>query len=255
MVNSESNAEGPLSSLLMSAKDIYKGFDNNDIRVDILKGIDFNLGAGETVAIVGASGIGKSTLLHILGALDQPDSGTLLYQGEDVFLFDQARMAKFRNTSIGFVFQFHHLLPEFSALENAMMPALISGMSKQKAIEAAETILIRVGLKDRLSFRVGKLSGGEQQRVALARSLVLKPVILLADEPTGNLDKRFSEQIHDLLLELNQEFCVALVLVTHNMDLASKMSTRATIIDGKLVKVEAGLISTGRKSLEAAHMK
>jgi len=238
MVNSDSNAEGPLSSLLMSAKNIYKGFDNNNIRVDILKGIDFNLSAGETVAIVGASGIGKSTLLHILGALDPPDSGTLLYQGEDVFLFDQARMAKFRNTSIGFVFQFHHLLPEFSALENAMMPALISGMSKQKAIEAAETILIRVGLKDRLSFRVGKLSGGEQQRVALARSLVLKPVILLADEPTGNLDKRFSEQIHDLLLELNQEFCVALVLVTHNMDLASKMSTRATIIDGKFVALE-----------------
>jgi len=238
MVNSGSNAEGPLSNLLMSAKDIYKGFDNNDIRVDILKGIDFNLGAGETVAIIGASGIGKSTLLHILGALDHPDSGTLLYQGEDVFLFDQVRMAKFRNTSIGFVFQFHHLLSEFSTLENAMMPALISGMSKQKAIEAAETILVRVGLKDRLSFRVGKLSGGEQQRVALARSLVLKPVILLADEPTGNLDKRFSEQIHDLLLELNQEFCVALVLVTHNMDLASKMSRRATIIDGKLVELE-----------------
>lgn len=238
MVNSENNAKGALSDRLMSARDINKSFHNNDIRVNILKGINFDLDSGETVAIVGASGIGKSTLLHILGALDRPDSGILLYQGEDVFLFDRARMAKFRNVSIGFVFQFHHLLPEFSALENTMMPALINGMSKQKAREAAETILIRVGLKERLSFRVGKLSGGEQQRVALARSLVLKPVILLADEPTGNLDKRISEKIHALLLELNQEFCVALVVVTHNMDLAAKMLRRATIIDGKLVELE-----------------
>ena len=235
MVNSKSNANMPVSDRLMSARDIHKGFDNSGVRIDILTGINFNLDTGETVAIVGASGIGKSTLLHILVALDRPDSGTLLYQGEDVFLFDRFKLAKFRNESVGFVFQFHHLLPEFSALENARMPALIGGLSKFKARDAAESILIRVGLKDRLSFRVGKLSGGEQQRVALARSLVLKPVILLADEPTGNLDKRTSEQIHDLLLELNHEFCVALVVVTHNMELAAKMSLRTTIIDGKLV--------------------
>ena len=237
MVNSKNNAEGTPPDRLMSARGITKSFRNNDIRVNILQGINFDLDSGETVAIVGASGIGKSTLLHILGALDRPDSGTLLYQGEDVFLFDRSRIAKFRNSSIGFVFQFHHLLPEFSALENTMMPALIKGMSKQKAREAAEEILIRVGLKDRLSFRVNKLSGGEQQRVALARSLVLKPVILLADEPTGNLDKRISEKIHALLLELNREFCVSLVVVTHNMDLAAKMSRRNTIIDGKLVEL------------------
>jgi len=190
------------------------------------------------MAIVGASGIGKSTLLHIMGGLDRPDSGALLFQGEDVFLFDRAKLAKFRNKSIGFVFQFHHLLPEFSALENVMMPALIRGLSKQKARAAAEAILIRVGLKDRLFFRVGKLSGGEQQRVALARSLVLKPVILLADEPTGNLDKKISEKIHDLLLELNHEFCVALIVVTHNMELASQMSRKVTIIDGQLIELE-----------------
>ena len=238
MVKPEGNAKEPVSDRLMSARDIHKGFDNSGIRLDILTGINFDLDAGETVAIVGASGIGKSTLLHSLGALDRPDSGTLLYQGEDVFLFDRSKLAKFRNASVGFVFQFHHLLAEFSALENAMMPALIRGLSKQKSREAAEAILIRVGLKDRLFFRVGKLSGGEQQRVALARALVLKPVILLADEPTGNLDKRISEQIHDLLLELNHEFCVALVVVTHNMDLAAQMSRKATIIDGKLVELE-----------------
>lgn len=236
MVNSKNSAKEVLPDRLMSARGITKSFHNNENRVDILKGINFELASGETVAIVGASGIGKSTLLHILGALDRPDSGTLLYQGENVFLFDRSRIAKFRNSSIGFVFQFHHLLPEFSALENTMMPALINGMSKQKAKEAAEAILIRVGLKERLSFRVGKLSGGEQQRVALARALVLKPVILFADEPTGNLDKKISEKIHDLLLELNQEFCVSLVVVTHNMDLAAKMSRINTIIDGKLVE-------------------
>ena len=238
MVKSGNNTKGPVTDCLMSAKDIHRSFVGNDIRVDILKGVSFDLDRGETMAIVGASGIGKSTLLHIMGGLDRPDSGALLFQGEDVFLFDRAKLAKFRNKSIGFVFQFHHLLPEFSALENVMMPALIRGLSKQKARAAAEAILIRVGLKDRLFFRVGKLSGGEQQRVALARSLVLKPVILLADEPTGNLDKKISEKIHDLLLELNHEFCVALIVVTHNMELASQMSRKVTIIDGQLIELE-----------------
>ena len=185
-----------------------------------------------------ASGIGKSTLLHLLGALDRPDSGSFLFQGEDVFLFDSLKLARFRNEFVGFVFQFHHLLSEFSALENAMMPALIKGLSKKKAREIAEELLVRVGLKDRLFYKVGKLSGGEQQRVALARALILKPVVLLADEPTGNLDKKSSAQVHDLLLELNREFCVTLVVVTHNMELASYMSRRATIIDGKLAELE-----------------
>jgi len=223
-------------SHLISVRGLSKSFSHNSIRVEILKSINLDLDAGETMSIVGASGIGKSTLLHILGTLDRPDSGTFFFQDKDVLLFDNEKLARFRNESIGFVFQFHHLLPEFSAVENTMMPSLIKGVSRKEAIESAETILVRVGLKDRLSYRVNKLSGGEQQRVALARALVLKPVILLADEPTGNLDEKNKNQVHDLLLELNQELGMTLVVVTHNMGLASYMSHIVTIIDGQLVK-------------------
>ena len=222
----------------LSIRELYKGFDNSNARIDILKGVNIDLNAGETLAIVGASGIGKSTLLHILGALDRPDSGTYYFKGEDIFLFDQTRLARFRNKTVGFVFQFHYLLPEFSALENTMMPALISGQSKNTAREFSEAMLVRVGLKDRLNFRIAKLSGGEQQRVALARSLVLKPEILLADEPTGNLDKKNSEYIHQLFLELNQELNMTLVVVTHNTELASYMSRIMTIVDGKLMSLK-----------------
>ena len=237
MVKSENNDKKNAADRLIVVRELCKSFNNSGSRIDILKGVDLELDAGETIAVVGASGIGKSTLLHLLGALDRPDSGTFLFQGEDVFLFDRLKLARFRNEFVGYVFQFHHLLPEFSALENAMMPGLIKGLGKKKARKAAESILVKVGLKDRLFYRVGKLSGGEQQRVALARALVLKPVVLLADEPTGNLDKKNSEQVHELLLELNREFCVTLVVVTHNMELASYMSRRATIIDGKLVEL------------------
>jgi lipoprotein-releasing system ATP-binding protein len=235
MVNSGNNRKKPVTDQLLSVQDLCKSYNTSGARIDILKQANLELNAGETLAIVGASGIGKSTLLHLLGALDRPDSGTYLFQGEDIFLFDNVRLAQFRNKSLGFVFQFHYLLPEFSAFENTMMPALIKGLSKQKAREAAEAILVRVGLKDRLHFRVGKLSGGEQQRVALARALVLNPVILLADEPSGNLDKGSSELVHNLLLELNKEFCMTLIVVTHNMELASYMSHRMTIVDGQLV--------------------
>ena len=219
---------------LIDARGLCKGFNNSGARIEILKEIDLALNPGETLAVVGASGIGKSTLLHILGTLDQPDSGRLYFNGEDVFLFNDKKRATFRNRAIGFVFQFHHLLPEFSAIENAMMPSLIYGENRQAASEAAESILVRVGLKERLHFKIGKLSGGEQQRVALARALVLKPDILLADEPTGNLDKRNSEQVHNILMELNQELKMALVVVTHNMELAAYMSRTATLIDGHL---------------------
>jgi len=238
MVSSENTDKKTDADQLIVVRELCKSFNNSGSRIDILKGVNLELDAGETIAVVGASGIGKSTLLHLLGALDRPDSGTFLFQGEDVFLFDSLKLARFRNEFVGYVFQFHHLLPEFSALENAMMPGLIKGLGKKKARKAAESILVKVGLKDRLFYRVGKLSGGEQQRVALARALVLKPVVLLADEPTGNLDKKNSEQVHELLLELNREFCVTLVVVTHNMELASYMSRRATIIDGKLVELE-----------------
>ena len=220
----------------ITARELYKSFNNSGSRIDILKSVDIDIDSGETLAVVGASGIGKSTLLNIFGTLDRPDSGTLCFQGEDVLLYDDERLARFRNISIGFVFQFHHLLPEFSALENAMMPALIKGLPKERAKAATEEILIRVGLKDRLQHRIGELSGGEQQRVALARALVLRPLMLLADEPTGNLDKRNSEKVHDLLFELNQEFKMTLVVVTHNMELAAYMARRITISDGQLVE-------------------
>jgi lipoprotein-releasing system ATP-binding protein len=224
----------PQNDRWIRGRDLAKSFQNGGVRIDVLKGVNLDLGIGETVAIVGASGIGKSTLLHILGTLDRPDSGTLEFKGEDVFLYNDFKLAQFRNRTIGFVFQFHHLLPEFSALENAMMPALINGFDKPDASNAAEEILVRVGLKDRLHLRVGKLSGGEQQRVALARALVLKPAVLLADEPTGNLDNINSDQVHQLVLELNRELSMTLVVVTHNMELASYMSRCVTIVNGRL---------------------
>lgn len=226
------------NSYFISAVGICKSFLSSGSRIDILKDLNFNLKLGETIAIVGASGIGKSTLLHILGTLDKPTSGQLFYRKQNVLEYDSMQLAKFRNETIGFVFQFHHLLSEFSALENTMIPAMIKGLSPQLCKEYAENILIRVGLKDRLNHLVGELSGGEQQRVALARALVLKPPILLADEPTGNLDTKNSEQVHELLLDLNAEFRMTLVVVTHNMRLAECMSRRVTISDGLLVEQE-----------------
>lgn len=226
-----------LSRSFIEVKDLWKGFDDKKARIEILKGADFQIASAETLAIVGPSGIGKSTFLNLLGTLDRPDKGSIFFQGENVFQFDNEKLAKFRNESIGFVFQFHHLLPEFTALENAMMPCLIHGTGKEKAMEAAEKILVRVGLENRLYHRVTDLSGGEQQRVALARALVLNPLVLLADEPTGNLDKKNSEQVHDLLLSLNEELGMVLVVVTHNMELASLMSRRVTILDGQMAEM------------------
>jgi lipoprotein-releasing system ATP-binding protein len=221
----------------IEVRDLWKGFDDTKTRIEILKGTDFQIASAETLAIVGPSGIGKSTFLNLLGALDRPDKGSVLFQGENIFRFDNEKLAKFRNESIGFVFQFHHLLPEFSARENAMMPCLIQGASKEKAMQAAERILVRVGLENRLDHRVTDLSGGEQQRVALARALVQNPSVLLADEPTGNLDKKNSEQVHNLLLSLNEELGMVLVVVTHNMELASLMSRRVTILDGQMAEM------------------
>ena len=219
---------------LIQASGISKIYNHSGARIVVLNQLAFKLGLGETIGIVGASGIGKSTLLHVLGTLDRPDTGILEYSGKDVLILDDSRLARFRNRAIGFVFQFHHLLPEFSALENTMMPALIGGVGKKAATEAAKSILVRVGLKDRLTHRASELSGGEQQRVALARALVLRPSILLADEPTGNLDRKNSDHIHSLLMALNQEMGMALVVVTHNMELAALVSRRVTIANGAL---------------------
>jgi lipoprotein-releasing system ATP-binding protein len=219
---------------LLHARGICKSFRSSQARISILKDLHLTLQRSETLAVVGASGIGKSTLLHILGTLDLPDQGGLYFQGRNVFEYNEENLARFRNQAMGFVFQFHHLLPEFSALENAQMPALIQGMDKTKATRLATQILTRVGLEHRLHHKAVDLSGGEQQRVALARALVLTPPILLADEPTGNLDKNNSQQIHHLLLELNRELGMAMVVVTHNMELAAMMARQATLVDGKL---------------------
>ena len=220
---------------LIQVQQLFKSYGNGTKRVEVLKGIDLTFVTGERGAIVGASGVGKTTLLHILGTLDRPTSGKVLYQGEDVFTLNERELALFRNREIGFVFQFHHLLPEFNALENTMMPCLIQGISEKDAALRAESILTLVGLKDRLSHKPGELSGGEQQRVAVARALVLEPKVLLADEPTGNLDTKTGESVFDLLQEINQIKGVTLIVVTHNLPLASKLSRQIHLVDGKAV--------------------
>jgi len=222
----------------ISVRGVSKSFVTGGGRIDVLKCIELDIYPGEMVAVIGASGIGKSTFLHILGTLDRPDEGRVLFRGEDVFQYNDVELAKFRNQTIGFVFQFHHLLPEFSALENTMMPALIKGIKPAQAKEMAESLLVRVGLKDRLLHRIGELSGGEQQRVAIARALVLSPLLLLADEPTGNLDLKNSEKIHDLLELLNKDYGTTIVVATHNRDLSRRMTRRLTIIDGKMVDLD-----------------
>lgn len=219
----------------IQVKGISKTFGMNHKQVEALRDITFDITQGELITIVGASGAGKSTLLHILGALDHPTAGKVLYRDQDLFSLSELQLAEFRNYRVGFIFQFHYLLSEFTALENTMMPALIRGHKKDKALEEAEKILVTVGLKDRLTHKQGELSGGEQQRVAIARALILKPEIILADEPIGNLDSRTGEAVFDLLLSLNQQLAVTLLVVTHNESLACKMRRRITLRDGRMV--------------------
>jgi lipoprotein-releasing system ATP-binding protein len=211
---------------------VKKSFLHGGRELVVLRGIDFQLLPGERVSVVGASGVGKSTLLHILGTLDLPTAGQILFDGVDVTALPPAKLAAFRNREIGFVFQFHHLLPEFSALENTMMPGLIHRLPRRECAERAERMLVRVGLRDRLTHRPGELSGGEQQRVALARALLLSPRLLLGDEPTGNLDTKTGRDMHDLFFELNLELGMTLLLVTHNDELAAQTSRKLRMIDG-----------------------
>jgi lipoprotein-releasing system ATP-binding protein len=201
-------------------------------RLEVLAGVNLVLEAGDMASIVGASGVGKSTLLHVLGTLDLPTSGMVRINGTDIGRMAPGPLSAFRNREIGFVFQFHHLLPEFTALENVMMPCLIGRRPREEAERAARDILGRVGLSKRLIHRPSELSGGEQQRVALARAMVMKPSLLLADEPTGNLDRRTGEQIHELLVELNRERGSTLLVVTHNPELAELMPRRLRMRDG-----------------------
>jgi len=218
---------------LIQVQQLFKSYGNGTKRVEVLKGVDLTFFRGEKAAIVGASGVGKTTFLHTLGTLDRPTSGKVLYEGKDIYALNEKDLAQFRNREIGFVFQFHHLLPEFNALENTMMPCLIQGIPKKEASSRAETILALVGLQERLGHKPGELSGGEQQRVAVARALVLEPKVLLADEPTGNLDTKTGESVFDLLLELNRIKGVTLVVVTHNLKLAEKLSRQIQLIDGR----------------------
>lgn len=219
---------------LLRVEDLHKTFFEGREEIHVLRGLYLELDMGGRLAIVGESGVGKSTLLHILGTLDRPSSGKVVFQGRELSGLDDDALSRLRNREIGFVFQFHYLLPDFDALENVMLPALIQGWKWERAHAAALSLLEAVGLKNRVSHRPGKLSGGEQQRVAVARSVILEPRLILADEPTGDLDPDTAEEVQDLLFRLNQERGMALVVATHNRGFAAKIGTRMELRDGRL---------------------
>ena len=218
---------------MIKAIDLHKTFATPQ-SLHVLKGIHLDIRASELLCIVGASGAGKSTFLHILGTLDRPTSGTVEFEGEDLFRLTDQQLADFRNRKVGFVFQFHHLLPEFTALENTMMPALIQGKNRQEAAQRAMELLAEVGLAERWMHRPGELSGGEQQRVAVARALILEPRLVLADEPTGNLDTHTGEEVFALIKDLNRQRGITFVLVTHNEKLSAQADRVVRMVDGKI---------------------
>ncbi|MCO5141772.1 MAG: ABC transporter ATP-binding protein [Oligoflexia bacterium] len=224
-----------MSSALLECKELSKSFEKNGVTVDVLKGVNFSVGVGETVALLGSSGAGKSTLLHVLGTLEPPTSGSIHFMGKNLSQFRGEKLANFRNREIGFVFQFHYLLQEFTALENVLMPALIAGASKDEFRKRAEQLLVEVGLKDRLHHRPAELSGGEQQRVALARAMVMNPRLLLADEPTGNLDSANAHMVKDLFLHLSAHKGVSVLFVTHDEEMAKDMTRKVVMKDGQIV--------------------
>ena len=221
--------------VVLRLEGVHKTYSHLGKELPVLQGVDLEIRRGDQLSIVGKSGVGKSTLLHVAGTLDPPTRGRVLWEDRDLFQMPEPELARWRNRRIGFVFQFHHLLAEFSARENVMLPALIAGLDWSEAAARADRLLDRMGLSDRATHRPGELSGGEQQRVSLGRALVMEPVILFADEPTGNLDERTSDEIHDLLVTLNRDTGTALVLVTHNFSLARKMDTRLNLTGALLV--------------------
>ena len=214
---------------------IHKSYQHHGETIEVLNGIDLEVQKGASLAVIGASGVGKSTLLHIMGSLEHASKGVVRFGEHRLDRMDEQELCRFRNREIGFVFQFHHLLPELNALENTMMPALIARVSSGKASHMAREVLSELGLDRRLTHRTGEMSGGEQQRVAIARALIMKPLLILADEPTGNLDWKTGQEIAELLVRLNEEIGMAMVIATHNQQLASRMSAQMEIVGGKLV--------------------
>jgi lipoprotein-releasing system ATP-binding protein len=227
-------AQRPAAAALIEARGLVKNFIDAGRVIHVLRGLDLTVEPGEEIAIVGQSGTGKSTLLHVLGSLEEPTAGKVYFEGQDLFALDPKALAEFRNLKLGFVFQFHYLLADFDALENVMMPALIARMSEGDAQSRAAEVLELVGLADKLHRRPAELSGGEQQRVAVARAVVLRPRLVLADEPTGNLDPATADEVHELFHRLNRELGITLVIATHNERLMRRMSRAPRLKDGKL---------------------
>ncbi len=221
-------------SNLLAVRGLRKSFTEGASEIHVLQGVNFELAEGERLAVIGESGVGKSTLLHIIGTLDRPTSGEILYRGNVLPVDDEAALSQFRNREIGFIFQFHYLLPDFSALENVMFPALIQGVEPAQARMRAEALLEMIGLRDRISHRPGKLSGGEQQRVAVARSVILQPKLVLADEPTGSLDSRIGDEVEELLFKLNRDQGISMIVATHNREFARRIGRQFELKAGKL---------------------
>ena len=224
-----------MSNILLRCQDLVKTYREGELETPVLRGINLSVMQKEMLAIVGSSGSGKSTMLHLLGALDTPTSGTVLFEQQDIYQWNNQQQAQFRNRELGFVYQFHHLLGEFTALENVAMPLLIGGMAVKKASKMATEMLERVGLSLRITHRPAELSGGERQRVAIARALVNEPHLVLADEPTGNLDHKSATAIYELMCQLNRELGTAFVVVTHDRELAGKLHRQVHMVDGALV--------------------
>jgi lipoprotein-releasing system ATP-binding protein len=225
-----------MNEIILNANNIYKSFQTTKrVKLEVLKGISVEIISGKITIIVGASGAGKSTLLHLLGGLDRPDSGEVIYDGKDIFKHSEEKLAKFRNKNVGFVFQFHHLLPEFTAIENVIIPQMINGTSFHNAKDNSHKLLQLVGLTERLEHKPAELSGGEQQRVAVARALANNPKIIFADEPTGNLDSVNSEEIHKLIVDLKNNLGMTFVIVTHNSSLVKLADFLYEIKDGKIL--------------------